>query len=513
MSANKNNLLRIFAFTFWILITVVIFMTYQLSLQNTKQSGAWYNVTAAMMRTNLLTTGIPFQADAIIKLHEAELPNVPFDLWYRLNAMRLNATCARAPSLSQLRFHNDYWQVFHNSNATYHLFNAYFDARAHVTQTSAVVRVLSMINNKAAPNNTIFCQLWYDSSDKPAIVPVVEQRLVWHIKWGTRADYLPHLITCAVPLAGAKGEPVAPRAVSLVVNMCETATNILRVRYERPTGNETQLGFAVCVKGLDYPYADMGPRLVEWLEMQRLLGARKVITYKLALHPNLERVLEHYVAEGFVEVHPLSMGSEMVNKPLYLHDYLRASIQNKRMNELVPYNDCFYRNMYKYSYIVTVDIDEVIMPLGNLTTWQQLVDEAQHLRSSGCPQGYGSVCARNVHFPINGLNYTETSAAPRHMFMLQHIHRNKHEGAGQGTKCIQNSSEVLTLHNHYNFATLKSCRWLNLDPKVAQLQHYRQLAKPEEWVTKIRDESIYRYKDALVSSVEPVLRKLSYLRR
>ncbi|XP_050330063.1 uncharacterized protein LOC126759371 [Bactrocera neohumeralis] len=509
MTLSKTKLLRTFAFTFCLLITLVIFTTYQMSLQSSIRTSAWYNATSAIMQTDLLINGIPNQAEDVMKLRQAELPNVPFDLWHRLEAMRLNNTCAHAPTLKWLRFHNDYWQVFHNANFTYHLFNAYFDARAHISQSSAVVRVLAMLKGMVPPKNKIHCQLWYDSDDKPTIVPVVEQRLVWHINWGAVAEYFPHLLTCGVPPATRKA--VAPRAVSLVMNICDRASNILRVLYERPVGNETQHGFAICMKGFDYPNADMGPRLVEWLEMQRLLGARKVITYKLVLHPNLERVLEHYVAEGFVEVHPLSLGLEMVSKPLYLHDFLHGSIGNKRVNELVPYNDCFYRNMYKYSYIVTVDIDEVIMPLGNRTNWQQLIDEAKHLRTSNCADGYASVCIRNVHFPTGSLNYTETSAAPRHMFMLQHLYRREHEIVGNGAKCLHNSSEALILHNHYNLGALKSCRWINLKPTTAQLQHYRLLEKSEKWETKILDKSIYRYKDALVNSVETVLRKLSYL--
>ncbi|XP_050330064.1 uncharacterized protein LOC126759372 [Bactrocera neohumeralis] len=511
MASSTKTLLRISAFAFWTLITLVIFTTYQMSLQSGKQMGARYNVTAAVTQPHLLMNGSKLKTEDIMKLRQVELPNVPFDLWHRLEAMRLNSSCAHAPSLLELRFHNDFWQVFHNANFTYHLFNAYFDARAHVIQSSTVVRVLAMLNDKEPPKNKIHCQLWYDSDDKPTIVPVVEQHLVWHIKWITDADYFPHLLTCAVP--SVTREAVAPRAVSLVMNTCDRATNILRVLYERPAGNETQHGFAICLKGLDYPNADMGPRLVEWLEMQRLLGARKVITYKLVLHPNLERVLEHYVEEGFVEVHPLSMGSEMVSKPLYLHDFLHRSIGNKRVNELVPYNDCFYRNMYKYSYIVTVDIDEVIMPLGNRTTWQQLIDEMEHLRTPNCPEGYASVCVRNVHFPIDSVNFTETSAAPQHMFMLQHVYRQEPEAVGKGAKCFQNSSEALILHNHYNLGALKSCRWRDLEPTMAQLQHYRQLENSETWETKILDESIYRYKDALVNRVEPVLKKLSYLRR
>ncbi len=30
--------------------------------------------------------------------------------------------------------------------------------------------------------------------------------------------------------------------------------------------------------------------------------------------------------------------------------------------EVIPYNDCLYRNMYKFKYLAVVDFDEVIVP-------------------------------------------------------------------------------------------------------------------------------------------------------
>ncbi|XP_012154624.1 uncharacterized protein LOC101456259 [Ceratitis capitata] len=508
MTTRQTRLLKSFTFTLWIVISLALYALYNVTLQSNKLPAAWFNVTGEINRVSQLTSGQRNQEDVMQKYQE-ELPNVPFEFWTRIKNSRFNATCAHAPELSNLRFHNDYWQVFHNRNVSYHIFNAYYDTREHITQPSSVVRILVMMNQPIEPKNPIHCQLWYDDKNTTVLAPVMEHRLIWIREWGTSGHFYPYLLTCVVPLQLREGP--APQAVSLVVDECATATNLVRIYNERPSGNATKQRFAVCVKGLDYPYADLGPRLVEWLEMQRLLGASKVITYRLSVHPNLEQVLQHYIEEGFLEVHPLSLGSEMVTKPLYLHEYLRASVPNKRLNEIVPYNDCFYRNMYKYSYIVTIDIDEVIMPLGNITTWTQLINETSRVRSEGCKYGYGSLCVRNVHFPINGLNYTETPKAPRHMFMLQHVHRDVPEAPGLGAKCFQNTSDVLMLHNHYNLDTLKTCRWHNLPPDVAYLQHYRLLRKPEEWKTQILDESIYRYKDALIATVEPVLKKLGYL--
>ena len=40
------------------------------------------------------------------------------------------------------------------------------------------------------------------------------------------------------------------------------------------------------------------------------------------------------------------------------HLFLIAKRNHKRQNELIPYNDCLYRNMYRYEYIALLDIDE-----------------------------------------------------------------------------------------------------------------------------------------------------------
>ena len=51
----------------------------------------------------------------------------------------------------------------------------------------------------------------------------------------------------------------------------------------------------MCVKGLDFPADDMSVRIAEWLEVLSALGADKVFLYDLGVHPNVTKVLRHYV--------------------------------------------------------------------------------------------------------------------------------------------------------------------------------------------------------------------------
>ena len=64
-----------------------------------------------------------------------------------------------------------------------------------------------------------------------------------------------------------------------------------RVIYNPVTTPERKKQFAVCCKGLYFPTVDLSLRLVEWIEVQRALGADKISLYNLAVHPNMMKVV------------------------------------------------------------------------------------------------------------------------------------------------------------------------------------------------------------------------------
>lgn len=69
-----------------------------------------------------------------------------------------------------------------------------------------------------------------------------------------------------------------PVAVSIVEHRCDKATNVLRVVFNK---KGTKRNFAICVKGMDFPQEDKSVRLIEWLELLRILGAEKIFIYKV----------------------------------------------------------------------------------------------------------------------------------------------------------------------------------------------------------------------------------------
>ena len=100
-----------------------------------------------------------------------------------------------------------------------------------------------------------------------------------------------------------------------------------------------------------------------------------------------------------MQVTPLTLPGGQPNIPGFQHLYLAKKTSQKRQNELIPYNDCLYKNMYKYEFIALLDIDEVIMPTHEEdTTWHDLMvrvlEKSKKIRNSTYP----SYNVRNVYF-------------------------------------------------------------------------------------------------------------------
>lgn len=453
--------------------------------------------------------------DMLLQEVQNRMPSLPIVYWnkYKNKPMYINATCAKFPSVFELEFNNIYWQTLRTSNGTFQLYGAYYDVRKQ-NRMGATIRILGMIN-RIEPIIATHCQIWYDGKKNPLIVKTFEYKYIWYKKWGNYKNgiYQPYLIACPIPESYRN---LVPSSVSLVENPCDNTTNNLRVIYDKPAEKKD---FAVCVKGLDFLHEDLSVRLVEWIELLGLLGADKIYFYELQVHPNITKILNYYEKTGQISVTPISLAGGQPNIPAFQHLYLTKKTNHKRQNELIPYNDCFYKNMYKYKYIALLDIDEIIMPL-NTANWKELMDVVLPKALKIKPDERASYNVRNVYFLDDFLHsHGWIKDIPKYAHMLQHVYRAKNfTKPNQYVKCFHNTERVLTLHNHFPLSCLSgSCTSYPIETTDAQLQHYRadcvktlKKSCDEYKKNSVMDTTIWKYKEPLVARVSSTLRTLGY---
>uniref|UniRef100_A0A2R5LM60 Glycosyltransferase family 92 protein n=1 Tax=Ornithodoros turicata TaxID=34597 RepID=A0A2R5LM60_9ACAR len=447
----------------------------------------------------------------------SNMSNIPPAYWENGKKPPISSkSCVKYPQLYELTFNNLYWQTLSTHNGTFYIYGAYFDNRTRAGSVP-LVRLLVMVDRIKPP--PVMCQLWYDDAQFPTISSV-KYTYAWYSKWGNYQDGIlqPFVVTCKAPYINNKQRP--PSSVSLVEKQCDKPMNNIRVVNQRPAVRQD---FAVCVKGLDFLKADLSVRLVEWIELLGILGAKKIFMYELEIHPNISKVLRYYQDRGLVDLTPITLPGGQPNTPGLRHNFLKMKLTHKRQNELIPYNDCLYRNLYSYNYIILLDIDEVIMPVEH-TSWKELMDAVVPLALKEKNYTRASYNVRNVYFLDDMLtgddkHEVHEKGIPGYMHMLQHVYRAKNfTKPGSYVKCFHNVDRIVSVHNHFPLNCFGSCTTYSIDTSFAQLQHYRKdcvgalknSCKNDFKVYTVRDTTIWRYKDELIKRATSALQVLGF---
>lgn len=204
---------------------------------------------------------------------------------------------------------------------------------------------------------------------------------IWPEYWGFGVEngvYGPQIITCDVPKEYAN-QP--PRGVSLQLatasseeDQCKgldkSPSNVMRVMHNQRDSNYWTPSIGICVQAMRFSTYDISVRLVEWLEMVKLMGADQVYFYVFGAADNVVKVMNHY--KGFVDWRHLTLPGTQPNiEPMY--NYYASKKGGKFWpQELLELNDCLYRNLYRHDYVVIMDIDEMIVPQQD-DNWHQLL--------------------------------------------------------------------------------------------------------------------------------------------
>jgi len=447
------------------------------------------------------------------------MPNLPVLFWLQnrikltKKQMKMNDTCAKFPYLYDLHF-NNYWQLHQSENRTIHLYSAFLDVREQ-NPLGPTVRILAMADHSSPETNEAYCQLWFNDSTEPVFAKVESYMKITH----HNSFPVPYLLSCPIP---ANHSLRIPETVSLVSQPCDAATNSLKVVFDKPEPQEKKK-FAVCVKFHYGPDDDISVRLAEWIELLHALGADKIFLYDLGVHPNVKKITDYYTEKGVVDTTRFSLPGFQPNLPLLNSMFLDNRKTLKRENELIPINDCFYRNMYRYEYISLQDSDEVIIPTKH-DNWADMMEEALNESMKVMDGKRSSWHFRHVYFLDKMFDMQRKQGyfpdIPSNMHMMQHVYRsNKYNPELFFTKAFHNPERGLAMYNHLPTSCLPDGACVNYEVNVnlAQMHHYRKTCKPALWDvchkytnTTVEDTVIWKWKDRVVSGTQGALRQLGF---
>ena len=342
----------------------------------------------------------------------------------------------------------DKWHVFKSYPYEVYVYSVFYDERK-THNSYPVIRILSV----ARPiYHVTYCQIWYPKLTKPIVKEIqVSRNGAGHKLNNTY--YEQYYFTCGLETTYA-----IPHYVSIVAHPCDQANNYIPVYV--PVKRAFQNEFAACVpvtfEAVD-PY-----RLTEWVEAVKILGITEINVYHVALSNTTLGILQYYVQKGIVRLQSIP------SVPHY-----EKNRNGNKIGSPISLNDCMYRNMYKYKWVVVIDFDEIIIPKkdNNYADMLKTIDKDEKLMYPS-----PSYTFRNTYF---WTSCPPQNSVPEHSIMLRYTVREKPSNFLYASKSIIDPRQCISVFNHYCYIRFpmkgKNQRWtIDVKTSISTCHHYRQ---------------------------------------
>ncbi|XP_015904753.1 beta-1,4-galactosyltransferase galt-1 [Parasteatoda tepidariorum] len=372
--------------------------------------------------------------------------------------------------------HEDFWQSVSNAKDKFFVYSAYYDDRR-----TKWVRVIAAARTRLA--DKVFCRFSFSKGDSLTVVGI--NRLIrenWNLK------YSAYFILC--PLK----QPLIPTHVSIIKQSetLLTVGNKLLVRNNKKLYKKPE-GVAVCIKPLHYEYNKV-KNLIEFIELNRIMGVNHFVLYNHTVGPDVECILKKYVTEGVVTVLPWQL--DIVSQKEIRTEGLFAAL-----------NDCLYRTMYRFRYVLMIDLDEYVIPHKNNSLKVML----EYLLRKN-PDRTGAFSFQNAFFYLQWPDDSSAVSLPYKLLTLQKTTRkSKFHAHKQRSKCVILPERVVEMGNHFVWEFITGKTMMNIPPDVGFLHHYRVCEFGGNDcinTTHVTDRRSYAWKDAMVDMISLRLRLL-----
>ena len=376
------------------------------------------------------------------------------------------------------------------------IYSAFCDDRPSLN-SNPVVRIIGVSDQKRTKDKSLQCVIQYINGTR-LTVPLSPKN---DIGFGTWFDeFQTHLqefiYTCKTRSSDCPQTVAIHTKVEGKIGMTQTTQWIAVHKPLRPQKKEN---FGVCVQ-IAYNALN-ATRLVEWFEMQKILGVTRIGIYNhsIARDSAAGKVLRHYDGEGLVELRQS-------------HPFTKAPKDGSSAHWTPVINDCIYRNIYRLKKILVIDFDEVIVPRQhlNLSSMISAIDATQ--KESHSARSY--VFTNDYFF----LDHPADESQYRHSVYLRYRRRQYPSGPGYSVKSIIDPQSCVRMHNHYCWETTPGHDQgtKQVEPVPLELglnQHYKRCHfNTEECQALLKnntlDDLMLRFKEPLTNAVTLALEKV-----
>ncbi|KAJ8309926.1 hypothetical protein KUTeg_011791 [Tegillarca granosa] len=230
--------------------------------------------------------------------------------------------------------------------------------------------------------------------------------------------------------------------------------------------------------------------LIQFIELSKILGATHFTFYKHNISETVEKILSYYQNLGEVEVVNWKLPPEVSEREIWYH------------GQILAIQDCLYRNMARFEYLIFVDIDEFIIPKNEMTWIEMLNFNTNNNNKLELIAGYS--------FKSAFFDPKQIPDMSQQLTFLQLLQRNVIYSTLR-TKLIVRPQMVFEMGIHHASKLLNmNFTVLEIKPEIAIIHHYRPCVINYEPTMKcyksVRDDTILKYEEVLVEQYKAIVR-------
>jgi len=262
------------------------------------------------------------------------------------------------------------------------VYSAFYDNRTSLMSSTPQVVIIATFYQRGL----FRCVLRFHTDYRPVSVPA---------KLTTFFGSIDRVVVCPLPATVSGGRIPVDAAIAWRTSHGPGQT-AFRVSVEVPRRREKRGRLVLCLAAA---FGKWQPRrVVEWLEMQRLLGVERVVVYNRSMSRDAGRVFAEYSRRRY----SYDDADATTDQPFVELRQLTAppgSDKVKYACQVASINDCMYRNMNSFRHIAVIDFDELIVPRGNFTNIPELLEHVAVVFG----RSIGSHVFRSAHFFVDRL--------------------------------------------------------------------------------------------------------------